>query len=445
MSIDLNVNDTSGEFMENPVENDARKLATVTRIKSVSPIEGADRIECVSFQGNGWQCVAGKGEFRVGDSCVFLEIDSFLPKEDRYSVLEGRCNKVMNGTEGYRLKSAKFKSCISQGLALPLSKFPEIDSDTEEGADVTELLKIKLWQRPVTGGFGFNIGKPLRSFPTHIMPKTDQTRIQSMGQRDILELFQYVFEVTEKCDGTSCSMYCNKRIEPTIGGGPNVYWDFGVCSRNLELKEPAVEYLTFNRVDDEGNEVPFTKEVFTKSVYWDMAYKYHIRERLVQYCKGTDRLLALQGEIMGPGIQKNPFKLKEAELFVFDIYDIEVRQYVSAAERDRIICCLNSLYDDPPIQQVPGIGFQKISPDIPEICAASTAASMQYNDLDDKSDVWNVFLGGLIDLVVQRLVNQADGQSAYGGAREGIVFKSVQNPMVSFKIISNAFLLKEKE
>lgn len=42
-------------------------------------------IECVHVLG--WQCVANKGEFQVGDKCVYMEVDSFLPVCDEFEFL----------------------------------------------------------------------------------------------------------------------------------------------------------------------------------------------------------------------------------------------------------------------------------------------------------------------------------------------------------------------
>ena len=62
-----------------------RKLASVQIINGITPIEGADMIECVHVLG--WQCVANKGEFQVGDKCVYMEVDSFLPVCDEFEFL----------------------------------------------------------------------------------------------------------------------------------------------------------------------------------------------------------------------------------------------------------------------------------------------------------------------------------------------------------------------
>jgi len=62
-----------------------RKLASIQRALEIRPIENADAIELVCI--NGWQCVTRKGEFRVGDLGVFLEIDAIPPDTDEFRFL----------------------------------------------------------------------------------------------------------------------------------------------------------------------------------------------------------------------------------------------------------------------------------------------------------------------------------------------------------------------
>ena len=54
-----------------------RKLATIRKIDALTPIEGADAIECAHV--GGWKVVVKKGEYNAGDSAVYIEIDSWVP------------------------------------------------------------------------------------------------------------------------------------------------------------------------------------------------------------------------------------------------------------------------------------------------------------------------------------------------------------------------------
>jgi len=83
-----------------------RKLATIQKIKSLEPIPEADKIEKAIVLG--WQLVVKKGDFKVGDYCVYCEIDSVLPERPEYEFLRPR---------KFRIKTAKLRGQISQGIA----------------------------------------------------------------------------------------------------------------------------------------------------------------------------------------------------------------------------------------------------------------------------------------------------------------------------------------
>jgi ATP-dependent RNA circularization protein (DNA/RNA ligase family) len=123
--------------------------------------------------------------------------------------------------------------------------------------------------------------------------------------------------------------------------------------------------------------------------------------------------LAVQGELMGPGIQKNREGLKEFTLFVFDFYDIDQGKYLTPYERHNLIMVLDAL-----AQQV-GKGISHVP-------------LVQVSKLSEVAD-------GL-----SSLLTFAEGPSLNHPVREGVVFKRLDGQF-SFKVISNAFLLKEKE
>jgi len=70
-----------------------RKLASVQTIRDIQPIEDADAIEVVSILG--WKVVTKKGEFQLGQKCVYFEVDSFLPIEERFEFLRATSSVKM--------------------------------------------------------------------------------------------------------------------------------------------------------------------------------------------------------------------------------------------------------------------------------------------------------------------------------------------------------------
>ena len=329
-----------------------RKLATVRRIDEIRPIEGADAIEAAVL--GGWTVVAKKGEFKAGDLAVYLEIDSFVPTElAPFLTKPGHFPKEFNGVKGERLRTVKLRGQVSQGLLIPaMGTFPE-------GTDMTEALGIQKWEAPVPAQLA---GQVRGNFPGFIS-KTDQERIQNLTAelREWQDNQAFTWEVSEKLDGSSMTVYVRDEDE-------------GVCSRNLSLKR------------DEANS------------FWNVA----IREDLIAKIRSTGRNLALQGELIGEGIQKNPYNIRGQMFRLFDIFDIDRGDYMSPFER-------RTFAGTHGIEHVPLIA-----------------------------------VGMVIGEGVQGLLTMAEGKSALNekAEREGLVFKCNTFGGPTFKAISNLFLLK---
>ena len=121
-----------------------RKLASIQKILMVDPIPNADNIEVVTVLG--WKVVVRKSEgFKKDDVVVYVEIDSLFPKEPQYEFLKN---------SNYRIKTAKFRGQISQGLVLPLTSLPNGGADLHEGDEVTDLLGITKYEPPIPGRVG---------------------------------------------------------------------------------------------------------------------------------------------------------------------------------------------------------------------------------------------------------------------------------------------------
>jgi RNA ligase (TIGR02306 family) len=257
-----------------------RSLVTVQKVKMISPIPDSDFLELAHVMG--WQCVVKKGEFHEGDMGVYFEVDSFLPEESRYEFLRNSSfrENADNG-KGFRIRTAKMRGQLSQGLLLPLDKFPEIESFTI-GQDLTEKLGVKKWYIPETA---HESGVIIGDRP-HGIPASDEIRIQSAPEL-LDQLMGKPYYITTKMDGTSGIVYC---IDGKIG----------CCSRNKEIR------------DDET------------ALYWNPVYTYNLKEKLAQYGKN----IVLTGEICGPGIQKNKLRLPRIEWYIFDVKDWDSGSYL---------------------------------------------------------------------------------------------------------------------
>lgn len=255
-----------------------RKLASIQKIKDLQPIEGADMIEKATVLG--WQLVVKKGEFKVGDYCVYCEIDSVLPEKPEFEFLRPR---------RFRIKTVKMRGQISQGIAFPLDIIENyVAIKPGEGSDVTEILEVTKYEPPISINMK---GEIKGGFPGFI-PKTDETRIQSVpGVLTRPDNQGRRCYISEKTDGTSATYYLENG-------------EFGVCSRNLELKETE------------------------KNVHWLVARQEDIENKL----RTIKRNLAIQGEIIGPGVQGNKYKLPQHKLMVFNVVDIDNYTYLNYAD-----------------------------------------------------------------------------------------------------------------
>jgi RNA ligase (TIGR02306 family) len=339
-----------------------RKMATIRKIDALRPIPGADAIECAIV--GGWTCVVKKGEYTVGDLAVYCEIDSFIPTAIApFLTKPGQYAKTFEGVEGERLRTVKLRGQLSQGLLLPLSDITDNGYTIYqvEGIDVSEVLGITKYEAPIPAELA---GEVKGMFPSFI-PKTDQERIQNLSA----ELEQWKdenlsWEVTEKLDGSSMTVY---RFDDYVG----------VCSRNLDLKRNPDNSL------------------------WRAAIKHDLEEKLMI----GGRNLAIQGELIGNGIQGNKYQMRDQDFYVYDIYDINAGRYYTPAERKAFV-------------EVFGLNH----------CPVLHRATELLISVDS-------------------LLALAEGKTVMGTVgceREGLVYKCNER-QVSFKAISNKFLLKSGE
>lgn len=338
-----------------------RKLASIQVIKEILPIEGADAIELAVV--NSWRVVVGKDVgHRAGDHVIYCEIDSFLPIREEFEFLRKSSHKKMGDQEGFRLRTIKLRGQLSQGLILPMSIFGDFGWTAYEGLDVTERLGIVKWEPPIPAELAGKVKGPFPSF----LRKTDEERCQNLTD-DYMKWVEngLDFYVTEKLDGSSATYYYKDG-------------EFGACSRNLELLETE------------------------DNTFWKVARELELEKKLAS----LDRNICIQGELIGEGIQGNPYKIKGQTVRFFNAFDID-RQHQYG-----LPMFLAMMRIELKLETVP-----------------------MLTNLTTK-----------LPPTVEEMLFYADGKSALNPDfdREGVVVRSMDNT-ISFKAISNKFLLRESK
>lgn len=337
--------------------------ATIQRILEVKPVENSDFLDVVKVLG--WQVVTKRNDFKVGDLCIYVTLDSIVPEKPEFEFLR---------KEHFRIRTMKLRGELSQGIVFPLGILNEewlkllsmLLTDARIDLDVTEALGITHYEKPIPVEMK---GLIKSNFPPYV-PKTDEDRIQNYPAV-LTELRGTKVYATCKMDGTSWTcVYHNGEIQ--------------ICTRNNSLKL-------------EGND---------DNIYVRMLKKYDLQNKLEKYGKN----IAIQAELCGPGIQKNRIELKKHQLYVFNVYFIDERRYGN-------------------INDVIGICVEFGLPMVPVL------------------DVWE-----LKENMVE-LLEMAKGK--YEGTtndREGIVirpvnemYSNVMKGRMSFKVLNNDFLVKNKE
>lgn len=389
------------------MDNKERALAHVEKIEWIRPIERADNIELIGVLG--WMCIAKKGEFKVGDTAVYIEIDSKCPETDeRFAFLANKKFKVKT------MKLGKF-NVISQGLALPITIFPELENKNI-GDDVTKELKItyaleedaarklnkidpnakykamanrrpRLFSKPIVRKImKYSFGRKImfllfgrkkdnpKKFPDWIV-KTDETRIEN-APFYLQSTDKWI--KTEKCDGTSCTFAVDR-----VKKNKNKF-DFIVCSRNV--RQADREQACYHE----------------SNIYWELADKYDIEKILTQFATENNyNRVVLQGEGVG-SVHGNPYKFTENKLYVFNLI-------------------------------IDGIRLGTV--EMADFCKSHGLISVPIIDTAYK-----------LPKTMEEMKLEADGYSELNSKvkREGFVYRS-QDGRQSFKNVSREYLLKHNE
>ena len=201
--------------------------------------------------------------------------------------------------EGQRLKTKRLKGVYSQGLLLPFETL--LDKDLSNSLNVEYYDPFETREKKLST-------ETLGIFPSFI-PKTDLERVQNL-KRDfsLWKENQLEFEVTEKLDGSSVTIFLDR----------------------IELKEG-------NRVLRVASRKEIKKDL-PESIFWTGVRNGKLDELFLSY-KDAGRY-ALQGEILGSktgSTGKNIYGVDEYSIYIFDVFDILEQTYLSSDTRNEVL------------------------------------------------------------------------------------------------------------
>ena len=366
-----------------------RHLASIQTIKNIQSIDGADKIEKCNILG--WEVVIGKSQFKENDFVVYCEVDSIMPDIPECEFLKPK---------GMRIRTIKLKGQISQGICFPLSildgkRYPTdtregIKYNLIEGMDVTPILGVTKFESAMPACLS---GIAKGQFPGFI-PKTDESRVQLL-QNLLDKYIGFGCYISEKVDGSSVTFYYKDNI-------------FGVCSRNLELIENDTNSL-WKKAKEHNIEQKLKNIYETGFSFNDPSAEIGDKSLI----KGN---FALQGEIIGEGIQGNPLKLKGQHIYFYNAFNIDTHRYLDYSDFIQLM-----IYIDLPT--VPIITSDYIlSNDIPSIIDIAVRKSILNP---------NVYAEGIVIRPVLEIVDKSFNKLEHGGR-------------VSFKAINPQYLLKHQ-
>ncbi|EAL61744.1 hypothetical protein DDB_G0291520 [Dictyostelium discoideum AX4] len=392
----INENDIEeGRDLDN---ESGRSLAYFERILKLEAIVGADVIEIATVLG--WRVVVKKGLYKVGDPVVYCEIDSILPPWQYF--IDDKMD-----SRGFKIKTIKLRGEISQGYCIPIKELinhphKKIKAVYKEEEDNNNETIVHLLDEDSNEKIPIEMGRNLTDF-IGIKKITEYVQIPRNvnGSNRKAYTFPSFIKRTDQTRIQSVPHYFDLHqdllwevTEKLEGSSITVFKkgkESGVCSRNFLIE------------DFQGSDIH-------QAVIEDLD--------LLNRLSTIDLNIALQGEILGPKIQGNIYQLRKNYFKIFDIFLIDSQRYATHDERIEI---LNSLKLTPSDHMAPVI---------------SNSFSLKGKTLSDILDMANGF----------SILKESKPKIL----REGLVFKStstigsVNQSVVSFKAISNQYLLKKK-
>lgn len=337
-----------------------------------------DADKICAYRVDGWWVVDTINKYIVGDWVVYCEPDSWIPHSLAPFLSKGQQPREFEGIKGERLRTVKLRGTLSQGLLLP------VECDYEHDIDDPEYKRVINFVSHNGQYIKVNEGDDVTEF----------LGIQLWSAPIPAQLAGMV--------KGSFPSFIPKTDEPRI---QNLVPELATWVEN------GLHWEKTEKLDGTSMTVYFHNGVFgvcgrnwelietdTNSL-WRVARAADLESKM----RAFGRSLAIQMELVGEGIQGNSYKLKGLRFYVFNIYDINSGRYLNSSDRLSIVTNFE-------INHAPVEGCVLLA-------AESTVGSLLL-DAEGKSELCS------------------------STEREGFVYKCIEDPNISFKCISNKFLLK---
>jgi RNA ligase (TIGR02306 family) len=267
-------------------------VAYVGLIGEVKAIEGADNIEQVVV--GGWNSIAQKGVYNVGDKVVVATTDAVIPQ-----ALSDLMEVTNYLRKGQRVRTVKLRGVYSECLLIPF-KFlapKALENNVSEGHDMMNILGITKYEPPVktiqlsVGGRKVKRNENPNFYVYYKFP----------NQKNVPNMFNEEDEVviTRKLHGTNSRFGIVRKKKLSL-------WD--KVRSFFGSQWVGFEYVYGSHNVEKGSD---SQGFYDVDVWGSIDKKYEIRESLWKHVKDTyfpEQLksgIIIYGEIYGSGIQKN--------------------------------------------------------------------------------------------------------------------------------------------
>ena len=277
-------------------------------IKAIHEHPNADRLELASVLG--YTCVIRKGAFHAGQQVIYLPEGALVPKWlckalNLWDAEKGKGK--LAGKQGLRIKAARLRGIVSQGLLYPVTEGPDGPAlavkdgrlwplgATGSGTEIADALGVVKYEPPVPVAFEGSVvavhGHTLRFEVENLQTYPDAI---APGEPVVM---------TEKLHGTWTGMSFDPDLQhPDLHEGGTLVSSKGMSAKGLAFKTDSS--------NDRNLYVRTWRRYLLQRGHWDT---------VVREARELSLAFHILGETFGPGVQDLRYGLQSAEFRVFAI------------------------------------------------------------------------------------------------------------------------------